>query len=567
MTYSNADETPRFHVNNDGIPGTCSATTRSCPYGWSMDEHPATIEEAISKHEAQLEASHGGDTSLQKDATIADGENQVKEYSPQEYHFSKLKLDAAIAKIDKANRKAEKAGIAERIEYSTQEYHLEEYDENGMSISKPYVKFTVETPVVKHDGWTFAGTMTWDEEAGLVTRMAPNQELISHPEAKLCDVCKTVRHRNDTYIVQKDSEQKQVGSNCLKQFMGIKPAGLWMLEYDFAPPEGPDSNYVNGRAGRWDEFRVDATEMMGLALAISEEHGWVSKSAAYEYGKTSTVERLFRLTEKSTKPDIHDRGLYTRGQELHGEAAKVIEYAKNIDGDSEYARNMRSIASAETVANRNISTLVSAIGGYQREQAKKIETANNPEKKESYWVGEVEQKFSEPKVTVTNVVPVTNYYNGVETHASMIIMQDEEGNVYKTQYGGSKEYRKGQSFELVNSKIKKHTMFNGVKQTELTRISTKVIRPETQPATELDASSPFVDAWTTDEADALMNKRHKDITKEFQKKHGMDKWDKDRKQFTDPEINNEYRAETAKSSREGELRWRELSSFESQPSE
>ena len=164
----------KYHISpTTGRPNLCTATKRGCPLGATEAEHYESKDAARAAYEASMAAETFKKPSKEEQATP---ENPAED-SSLTYTFTRDRLQAAINTIDKANRRAERAGIPERMSYELVHFQERTKDANGLDEIEEWVQFTLHKPTLKHDGWTFAGTMTWDEESGLITRMAPGEEL------------------------------------------------------------------------------------------------------------------------------------------------------------------------------------------------------------------------------------------------------------------------------------------------------------------------------------------------------------------------------------------------------
>lgn len=500
-----------FHINNDGDAGPCSAASEaSCPYHENAGHH-GSPEEARFAYEEKMEEARWAERAMGR-----------------QYSFPKEQLATAIASVEKANRRAERAGIEERITYEVREYTIEETDQFGMRVVVDRVDFTLNQPEIKHDGWTFVGVMTWDEEAGLITRVAPGQKLLREPQNRLCEVCNQERSRTDTYIVQKDGEEKQVGSSCLKRFMGIKPSGLWMLDADILSKEEFDGEReVSYKA----DNRRDSREILALALELSEEKGFVSAAMARE-GKAplSTADRVRSVITANSRAmtDEERREIIAKSKSRMNEAEEVLEVARTMEGDSDYVSNLKKLASAETVDGRNLSLLVSAISAKKR---KDREAQAKVFAKKSKHVGTIGEKVEPQTVAVESISYSTSYYGGYSEQTTQIVtFKDADGNQLKAFYSGGKRLKKGENIQIVGGKIKKHGEWNGAKETVLERVKFKDARPDVKPVTRLAPESNLFDTWTRDELDEQYKQAHKSIVAEAKRSAGRGGWDKDREE-------------------------------------
>lgn len=529
----------RYHINPEtGNPGVCRAT-KQCRFG-DHSAHYDSQEAAQAAYEASMAT-----------AVPQSAKKEGPEELTERYDFPAYKLEDAVKRIERANRRAEKAGIEERFGYTVDTYEVRE-EKDGMAVVQERVRLTLDRPTLQHQGWSFAGTMSWDPEAGLITRMVPGEELLEKPEAELCDVCKTTRHRTDTYIVQKGDEQKQVGSNCLQRFMGIKPAGLWMMDFDIEDDVRDDER---GAGQPWESQRRDTKELLALGLALVERNGWTSRSVAYESGGTrlATADQVesFLTQNTTSEEDRKERlALMARATELQQEADEVLAAARTIDGDSDYAQNLRALAQADSVSMRNMPLLLSAIAHRKREQAKAIE---QEAKAQSEWVGTVGEKIPQREVTVEDVKTV----NGFRGTSLLVTMRDDEGNLYKTFYSGAKEPQAGTRMAIAGT-VKDHQEWQGAKETMLGRVKFETVRPSEAPASTLPSSSPYVGAWTVEEVEELNSAEHRRINKEMRARAGTGGWDNTWSRPKDPALAEERSRLLAASDEEYTQRYREL---------
>lgn len=405
--------------------------------------------------------------------------SETVEAAPRVFDVRASDLDKMIGNIDTANRRAERAGIDQRFGYSVERYQQRvTEDRQGNMLAFPYLeeraRVTLDRPEVKHDGWTFVATLSWDEEAGLVTRVVPDATLSKRPEARVCDVCHSKRDRKDTYVVQHDDgSEKQVGSNCLTQFLGIKPADVWML--DWSPKEEDDDGPRGG--GRSEDARFDTVEVLALATVLAKRYGWVSRSQAnVDQTKVATAERMdyFMSGRMSDSKDPADRAAAAEIVDaLPGAAEDAVaarDYARTLDGDSEYVINLRAVASADTVSGRNLALLASAVASKARQDERNARERATADSSTSQHVGVVGGKIADVEARVVGVRTIDGDY-GTSTLISFVT---PDGNVLKWFASGNKtdEVAIGDEVSLSGG-IKGHGEFRGVPETSLTRVKVR----------------------------------------------------------------------------------------------
>src|SRR5665647_3052826 len=95
------------------------------------------------------------------------------------YDIPSARLHDAIAKIDTANRKLERAGIDNRFTYETQEY-LQKTTRDAYGFPQDTyelrTKLTLSEPKIAYNGWEFVAALDATEH-GFIARTAPGQDL------------------------------------------------------------------------------------------------------------------------------------------------------------------------------------------------------------------------------------------------------------------------------------------------------------------------------------------------------------------------------------------------------
>ena len=389
------------------------------------------------------------------------------------YDISAYRLSTAEALIARANRRAERAHIPHQFEYTVERYDRKQRNPNTHLVEvEPRAKITLNRPTVEHDGWTFLGTMEWTE-GGLVTRVAPGVTLKNRPEAKRCDACGVARNRIDTYLVRgPDGEEKQVGSNCLETFLGVKPGSLWMLQWDeIASQEGDDEG--GGGFGNGGEVRYDPASILTLGIATMEAYGWVPRSKASEWDRPATVDVMKDVLNPPMKESREARdfreGVIARAGELDDKAAEVLAFAQTIDGDSDYVYNLRALANSTTVGWRDLGLLISAIAVKNRNDEQRA--TEKAAAKVSEHIGTVGEKITAQPARITGVRYIDGQY-GVTT---LLTFVTPEGNVIKWFASGSHAHEIGDEVTIDRATIKGHGEWHGVKETTVTRAKLTVV--------------------------------------------------------------------------------------------
>lgn len=408
-------------------------------------------------------------------------------------------LEYAQKLVDKANKRAKRSGIDDQFEFEVYETFDKDISPPGETI-KTYLsmsKIRLNRPTLQHEGYTFVATLTWDAESGLITRVAPGQDLKRRPQERHCDVCKSKRDRKDTYVVQgPDGEQHQIGSNCLQQFMGMKPGNLWMLGWNDLAGLEKSTDDFDGDQGRpkRHEVRWSTVNVLAVTLAVVRRHGWLSKSNA-GYDQTPTADHLPDILDGRVVGNDRDgsqrryiEAVREEAQELLPEAEALRARIAELDGDSEYITNLKAVAAAETVSYRNLALLASAYvaDSQKRERVEKAKVTS-----ESVWIGDAGDKIDGVQARVTGV----RYLEGDYGTTTLLTFVTPEGNVIKWFASGSKDYEIGDQVSI-KATIKKQTEFNGVKETQILRAKLTPIDDEKPSLGEPGSSSALDDPVT-----------------------------------------------------------------------
>lgn len=397
---------------------------------------------------------------------------------PRAHDFAANLLPEAVAKIDAANKKLARAGIEDRFTYEVEEYlHTYTTREHGYeeTITEKRCKVTLNEPELSYGGWHFVAALD-HTDAGVIARTAPGQSLDGwRPDHQECDHCGKNRRRNATYVVaDEDGNRKQIGSDCLEPFLGVKPKGLWALGYDLEADlkEGHDDFFGRGSYGTTD---VDARELIATALAVSDGgRAYVSRARAEEWGKNATSSLVTGAIfgRAANKKDAEERARIAELAHQYledGTADAVLAAGQNIQGDDDYPTNLRTVLAADFIDMKHAGIAVSAVAVWRRQQEKAVAQQQRAAIPKGF-IAPIKGKIAGVKATVAHVSYVDNpydYYGGVNT---LVIFQTEDGHHVKWFASGRHELEVGQKGSFTGGTVKAHKEYQGVDQTVVTRV-------------------------------------------------------------------------------------------------
>jgi hypothetical protein len=407
-------------------------------------------------------------------------------------------LAAVRSAVDKANKKATKIGVPG--------YVLIEGDRSHRDVKKPdpfnpgsykvvgqietiHVEVLGQAP--RYAGWTFVATLTWDSNSPVIRKIEglDVDTDAARPNLKplWCDHCNAARDRNETYLLVSDTgEFKQVGSTCLREFLGVE-VNLHLI--GFNPYEGCDST------NRYAPSRFGILNLLEDTLALVREYGWLSASVAYNQGGIATKTRVLDANEdfsqKGPGNDYRAAIVKHHREDDRETAIEVLRWVREVlPATSEYASNLKAAVGepeihtvttddgttvdldASTCRRDNVGLVVSAVTGYQRwsekEAARKVETANTLNE----YVGTVKDRLRDLHLTVVS----TRWIQSDFGSSLLVVLRDAEGHAFKwfaTNAPAALE-TVGQQVVL-DGTVKKHEEYNGRKSTVLTRCSVKEV--------------------------------------------------------------------------------------------
>lgn len=233
------------------------------------------------------------------------------------------------------------------------------------------VLLTAEEP--KINGWEFIAKLdhSSDKDIGTIVRVVPGKELpiaYHHADHTNCDHCGHKRYRRDTYVVRnvETNEHKQVGSSCLRDFLGhdvekiAKLAGFLTLAADIVRLAGSEREIGYDR-----RYIVLETYLAHVAAAI-RTGGWVTRKTAGEKGVQATADIAFG--DMLDKAEVKEDDIVT--------AQAAIEWAQSLteqQRENDYLHNVSVIAASGFIEHRSIGLAGSIVGSFKRNEIR-----NNP---------------------------------------------------------------------------------------------------------------------------------------------------------------------------------------------
>jgi hypothetical protein len=383
------------------------------------------------------------------------------------------------ARLEKLNKRADKLDVkpVSITEHGTEEIKT---TRDGKTEYRVYVWVAVAGESPKLDGWRFVATLEHDEN-GVILRKLPtfdgDVDLTPYRTAspENCDHCKLNRRRNDTYIVQHDNGTlKQVGSNCLTDFLGgASPQQIARyMEYlaDFMDELGDEEGgeFYGSSAPK----RLSLDSYMTHVATCIRQYGWTSRGLSYDTGRPATAddasENLYNFENKKTDRQGIPMWIDPAPQDADL-AARAIQWVRDLPEEaleSDYLYNLFTVMKGESLGLRQLGIAASAISAYRKAVEKEVKKkAADKVKAESNFVGEVKDKI-EITATCSRIKEINGTY-GTTTIYNFI---DDQGNQFT--WFSSRDIdiiREGQGPYLITGTVKAHEDKGYGKTTVITR--------------------------------------------------------------------------------------------------
>lgn len=382
--------------------------------------------------------------------------------TPAEYHVT-------VAQVEKINARAAKKGFTGRITLEAEKVQQTTVNEHGFQITEVLYEVALGGEAPSYGGYRFIARIDWVDGDKPIVATAPGVEGVQVDRSVLrpgyCAHCKTNRFRRNTYVVAgEDGTQVQVGSTCIKDFLGWEGRIAWI------DTEAVEKEIEGGWGGGYVEHTFTPETVISVAWAAIRAFGFVPASAGgYGMSTRDVVRLVLGIDRIPTRDDELKRELDQIGAMAPASAEqgrKVLDFilSDEFGGDSDYVLNLKTVAGAEFIDARQVGLLASAPQAYARHQERTLIREREAQKPSEFFGQEGD------KVEFAGVIKSIRYIEGMYgTTVLYTIRNEESGNVVK--WFASREAlgdKDGVEVKIKGS-IKKHEEWNGLKATVLTR--------------------------------------------------------------------------------------------------
>ena len=404
------------------------------------------------------------------------------------YRIPEANIERLRVRIEKINRRAKKLGMEPvalaEIGKAVHTWTETVIDSCGFSHKVQraidLVLCTVAGTLPRVDGWMMAATIQHTPE-GNILRTVPGFETLLPARFRDCDTacehCNTDRIRKDTYVLQAETgEWKQVGRNCLADFLRTGDASGWceMAEI-LASLAGEMEGFEDGggefACGEHTGYPMAA--LLAQVACIVRQDGWCSRKEAKDAwgAKCATVDLAVDFFSRKALEYMSAEKIakYARTEADEQRAAEAISWSQALEPDvaNDYLWNIRVVSHREFIGYREVGLAGSIIAAYNRHMEQELKRRYEREHSldEHFGIIGKRQIFT---LTVVGTREIEGSY-GLTT---LVKFRDAEGRQAAWFCSGSapEEMELAATVE-VKATVKAHGEYQGIKQTQLTRVA------------------------------------------------------------------------------------------------
>lgn len=388
------------------------------------------------------------------------------------------------AKVAKANARAERLGVPARLRVEEVARRVEQEKEWGIVLrEREVVDYRVvgET-IVLPGGWVFLASLQHGAGEGVeganILRRAPGQaDEVEIPDwartvGPRCDHCGHSRSRRDTYlVVNAEGEVKQVGSSCLKDFLGVEAAHVGWV---FGPA---DKAGVDSLDGPRQEADIKLDTFLWVVAVLVRTEGWVSKGQERDsYGEriatASWASNAFGSSPAARKDFARIREAAIEADKTTADEALAWARSEEFDVDGDYGWNLRVATKANGVVYRNLGLVASLVPTWLRKQERLVKASVRREQAANAGhVGKVGDK-----VVLDLLITKVDHFDGTYGLRTLVKAVTPEGAEVtcwtspSTALGLLARDNLGTGVPVkVKATVKAHEDYKGVPQTVITR--------------------------------------------------------------------------------------------------
>lgn len=389
------------------------------------------------------------------------------------------RYNKVIKKIERAARLAAKHGVPAPKLLNVREFVDKEFIDHPAGECQQMgvrgfwryftsVELTLDRKMVKVNGYTPVAHIDRD---GIISRICDESlmtdddliELRNDREANFvyCDHCKTSRRRSMVIVCRNDETGELVsfGKKCLKVVTGLHITDSFLNPRSFNLDDDLDCWIIR------ESSRFTAQTILAVGLYVIKTNGYISNAAVRDGvsgPSTSDMVKMI-LGERETMYSIFDA---KNPKVSDDQVSAVARWVTDHEGSSNYITNLKLIFGLDFVQPSHIGYIVSAIASKQREDNRREAAKDQPE---SHHVGTVGERLYKKNPTNAKVSFV-RYMSNDWGSTTLLKFVTDTGAVLTWFASGYYEVEAGDTCTINGATVKRHTEYNGNKETAVNRV-------------------------------------------------------------------------------------------------
>ena len=284
-------------------------------------------------------------------------------------------------------------------------------------------------------GWKLAATVQHTEVGNAIRAAAEFDATPYRTGTPKCDHCQTSRQRRDTYVVVNEAgEVKQVGSNCIANFLGgVNPEAIAAYAGSVLDAMSDlDAEAEHFSTGIRDRNSVYLPEYLAETVAAIEAHGWLSKGkASFDQTPTASVATNNMFAECRTFPacwkhNVSHRDNAEPTEAQIAEADATLTWCRDHFQDrndlDDYEWNLSVSLLRDWIEPRETGLAASAVQYYRRNIQKAIEEAARKEQRAA--AGPAPEGRVEVTGIITKIQEREGYMPGTVDYKMTVLLEN-----------------------------------------------------------------------------------------------------------------------------------------------
>lgn len=397
------------------------------------------------------------------------------------YSIFEGNMERLEKKLRTIENKCKKYGCEFHYERVGEEFREVVDKESGEKVVAKFVLVEAEGKA-QVSGWRFAASIDHTEKGNIIESAGGLEIPERYYDSELyCEHCKSRRSRKHVFIVynEENNEFKQVGRSCLHDFTNGLSAEA-VAQYLSWFEELVQGEAVSGCG--YSERYFDTKDVLRY-IAETIRHFGYERSGGYGTGTGAKAFRYYRVDkgiggrmddDEKYRAEMNSVGFDAYSGIADEAVEAALKWLETQEESSNYMHNLKVAAALEWMKTENLNLLASLFPVYNKNlereaMRREAEAKAHEEGARSEWQGVVGKRIEFDAEEISVITSWSTQWGMVGVYK----LVDAEGNVYTWKTSNYVDVER--KYHVVGT-VKEHKEYREVKQTELTRCKTTLIK-------------------------------------------------------------------------------------------